>query len=61
MRQVLVQGLQEENHSVTLARDGLAALAALDTGSFDALVLEVMMPGLTDGICVRANTPLRKR
>jgi DNA-binding response OmpR family regulator len=43
------QGLEEENHSVTLARDGIEALTAVETCSFDAVVLDVMMPGL-DGI-----------
>jgi two-component system response regulator MprA len=47
MGQMVMQGLQEENHSVTLARDGLEALAAVDTCSFDALIMDVMMPGLS--------------
>lgn len=41
------QELQEENHTVTLARDGLEALAALETCSLDAVILDVMMPGLS--------------
>jgi two-component system, OmpR family, response regulator MprA len=47
MGQVVVQGLEEENHTVTLARDGLEALTALETCAFDAVVLDVMMPGLS--------------
>jgi two-component system, OmpR family, response regulator MprA len=47
MGQMVMQGLQEENHSVTLARDGREALAAVETCSFDALILDVMMPGLS--------------
>jgi len=47
MGQFVVQGLEEENHTVTLARDGLEALAALETCTFDAVVLDVMMPGLS--------------
>ena len=47
MGQVVLQGLQEQNHTVTLARDGPEALAALDTSSFDAVILDVMMPGLS--------------
>lgn len=47
MGQIVRQGLQEENHSVTLAHDGEEALAVLETCSFDALVLDVMMPGLS--------------
>jgi len=44
MGDLLTQGLQEQNHTVTLARDGEEALAALATSSFDAIVLDVMMP-----------------
>jgi two-component system response regulator MprA len=47
MGQAIMQGFQEANHSVTLARNGLEALAAVDTRSFDALILDVMMPGLS--------------
>jgi DNA-binding response OmpR family regulator len=44
MGDLLTQGLQEQNHTVTLARDGEEALAALSVGNFDAIVLDVMMP-----------------
>jgi two-component system response regulator MprA len=44
MGDLLTQGLQEQNHTVTLARDGEEALAALATTHFDAIVLDVMMP-----------------
>ena len=47
--ELLRQGLEEENHSVTLARDGLEGLHAAKTSNFDAIVLDVMMPGM-DGI-----------
>ena len=46
MGRLLVQGLQEQNHTVTLARDGEEALAAVSTSDFDAIVLDVMMPRL---------------
>lgn len=46
MAGLLRQGLEEENHRVTLARDGLEALSAISTSEFDAAVLDVMMPGL---------------
>jgi DNA-binding response OmpR family regulator len=49
MGELLRQGLEEENHSVTLARDGIEGLHAAETSSFDAIVLDVMMPGM-DGI-----------
>jgi two-component system response regulator MprA len=58
MAESLRQGLEEANHSVTLAGDGLEGLHAAETSSFDAIVLDVMMPRL-DGIEVarrlRAN------
>lgn len=44
MGDVLKQGLEEHNHTVTLARDGEEALAAAATSQFDAIVLDVMMP-----------------
>jgi DNA-binding response OmpR family regulator len=43
MGELLRQGLEEENHTVTLARDGAEALCAAATAEFDALVLDVMM------------------
>lgn len=43
------QGLQQANHSVTLASDGNEALAALETCSFDAAILDIMMPA-TSGL-----------
>lgn len=58
MAESLRQGLEEANHSVTLARDGLEGLHAAETSSFEAIVLDVMMPRI-DGIEVthrlRAN------
>jgi DNA-binding response OmpR family regulator len=47
MGQLLVQRLQEENHTVTLARDGVEALSAVGTSEFDAVILDVMMPRLS--------------
>src|SRR6185437_9876683 len=43
------QGLEEENHRVLVASDGLEALHAAQTCNFDAILLDVMLPGL-DGI-----------
>jgi DNA-binding response OmpR family regulator len=51
MAAILRQGLEEDNHTVTLACDGAEALAAMATGAFDAVVLDVMMPGV-DGLSV---------
>lgn len=44
MGHLLVQGLEEQNHTVILARDGEEALSAISTSAFDAIVLDVMMP-----------------
>lgn len=49
MASLLRQGLEEANHSVTVARDGLEGLAAVESSGYDAIVLDVMMPRL-DGI-----------
>jgi DNA-binding response OmpR family regulator len=49
MGELLRQGLQEENHTVTWARDGVEGVHAAVTGSFDAIVTDVMMPGV-DGV-----------
>ncbi|MBN9662209.1 MAG: response regulator transcription factor [Acidobacteria bacterium] len=49
MSGLLRQGLEEANHSVTVARDGLEGLAAVETANFDAIVVDVMMPRM-DGI-----------
>jgi DNA-binding response OmpR family regulator len=49
MANLLRQGLQEDNHTVAVARDGKEAFAAAETSTFDVIVLDVMMPKL-DGI-----------
>src|SRR5690349_16132116 len=49
MADLLRQGLEEDNHSVTLARDGIEGLAAAEMSSYDAIVLDVMMPRM-DGL-----------
>ena len=49
MGELLRQGLEEQNHAVTLARDGNEGLHAAESCNFDAIVMDVMMPGL-DGI-----------
>lgn len=49
MGELLRQGLGEANHSVALARDGPEGLHAARTCNFDAVILDVMMPGM-DGV-----------
>lgn len=49
MREALRQGLEEENHTVALASDGWEGIHAAESCDFDAILLDVMMPGM-DGI-----------
>src|SRR5271163_3241289 len=51
MADLLRQGLEEEGHSVVLAGDGRDGLAMAESHAFDAIVLDVMLPGL-DGFSV---------
>lgn len=47
----LRQGLEEQNHTVTVASDGAEALDVLEQYRFDAIVLDVMLP-IHDGLAV---------
>jgi DNA-binding response OmpR family regulator len=51
MADLLRQGLEEEGHSVVLAGNGRDGLAIAESHPFDAIVLDVMLPGL-DGFSV---------
>src|SRR5690349_24468825 len=51
VREALERAVQLHGYEVTLASDGDSALTAVDTRTPDALVLDVMMPGL-DGLDV---------
>jgi DNA-binding response OmpR family regulator len=51
MAELLRQGLEEEGHSVVLAANGSDGLAMAEAHLFDAIVLDVMLPGL-DGFSV---------
>lgn len=55
--ELLASYLDQNGFAVTVAADGLKGLAALEAGTFDAVLLDVMMPGL-DGIevCKRIRT-----
>lgn len=48
---VLRRGLEEEGHAVDLADDGVAALLRAESTRHDAIVLDVMLPGM-DGFQV---------
>jgi len=43
-RLLAVRMLEKRGHSVVAANDGRAALAALETGLFDALLMDIQMP-----------------
>ncbi|HXF27379.1 MAG TPA: response regulator transcription factor [Bryobacteraceae bacterium] len=51
MAELLRRGLEEEGHSVILAGTGRDAISIASAGSFDAIVLDVMLP-LGDGFAV---------
>ena len=51
MAQVLRRGLEEDNHAVSLAYDGLSAISLAEDNQFDLVILDVMLPGI-DGIQV---------
>lgn len=46
MAQVLRRGLEEDNHAVSLAHDGLSAISLAEDHQFDLVLLDVMLPGL---------------
>ncbi|WP_225998098.1 response regulator transcription factor [Myceligenerans pegani] len=47
VRKALDRGLRAEGMDVTVAADGPAALRLARTGSFDAILLDIMIPGLS--------------
>jgi two-component system OmpR family response regulator len=51
MRQGLRQGLEEENHTVAVAADGIEGIHAAETSDFDTILLDVMLPGM-DGVAL---------
>ncbi len=46
MAELLKRGLEEENHSVSLAHDGRDALEMAQALEYDAIVLDLMLPGM---------------
>lgn len=46
MADLLQKGLEEEDHVVSLARDGAAALEFTESYQFDVIVLDWMLPGM---------------
>ncbi len=47
MAQVLAEGLREESYSVQVMADGVSALEITRNRSFDVVLLDVMLPGLS--------------
>ncbi|MHB8375504.1 MAG: response regulator transcription factor, partial [Dehalococcoidia bacterium] len=47
----VVRGLSEQGYAVDLARDGAAALDLAEVGSFDVIVLDIVLPKV-DGLTV---------
>jgi len=45
LSEVLIRGLREEGYAVDTARDGHSALAQLSSNTYDAVILDVLMPG----------------
>jgi DNA-binding response OmpR family regulator len=45
-RNMLARGLHREQHYFALAADGEQALAILETGDFDLVLLDILMPGV---------------
>ena len=48
----LLRGLREENHVVDLAEDAEAAESLTDAGEYDIILLDVMLPGGSDGFAL---------
>src|ERR1700687_5051059 len=46
MGELLSQALREDNHTVTLTRDGMDGLHVADTCAVDEIVLDVNLPGV---------------
>ena len=59
MAQLLAQGLREEAYEVDVARDGASALEITRNRSFDVVLLDVMLPGMS-GLDVARQLRCRK-
>ncbi|HEX5432472.1 MAG TPA: response regulator transcription factor [Bryobacteraceae bacterium] len=59
MAELLRQGLAEEGHAVVVALDGREGLSLAEAGSFDLLLLDVMLPG-ADGFTIVRRVRARR-
>jgi len=53
MAELLQQGLTEDGHRITVATDGREGLSLAENGSFDLILLDVMLPGVNGFQIVR--------
>lgn len=60
LAQLLAQGLREETYEVDIARDGITALELSRANSFDVILLDVMLPGIS-GLDVARQLRCRKQ
>jgi DNA-binding response OmpR family regulator len=60
LAQLLAQGLREETYEVDIARDGVTALELSRANSFDVILLDVMLPGIS-GLEVARQLRCRKQ
>jgi DNA-binding response OmpR family regulator len=60
LAQLLAQGLREEAYTVDIARDGVTALERSRASSFDVILLDVMLPGIS-GLDVARQIRCRKQ
>ncbi len=60
MAELLKKGLEEESHSATLAHDGPTGLEMAELYEFDAIVLDIMLPGM-DGFDVARRLRRNRR
>jgi two-component system OmpR family response regulator len=51
MADVLRRGLSEEGHAITVSHEGRTALGIAESGNFDLILLDVMLPGM-DGFTI---------
>lgn len=63
LSRAVVALLERSNYAVDAVYDGVEALEYLDSGNYDALILDIMMPRL-DGLsvlknCVSGEIPFR--
>ncbi len=54
LAEMIAASLEEAGYEVVTAYSGLAAVACMEQGEFDAAVLDVLMPGISgDAVAVR--------